>query len=262
MAGGRFPRLFQAMQQAAHLVQRRWQSIANRLLTTSREREAYAQGFPVQPPPVVETEAGLQTTVVNTSRLARALEYGQAAYHLPSRINWGLIRTARRSKSGRYYLLIPFRHYSAQRGSRAAAGSPTSRRAMLTRAVYEVARRLRPGQFLTAGPSHGRAVHAPGLHPYVPALPQNVRPGYTHAALQEGLRRVPGARRGSGQYLTFRTMTSDSPGWWIPAKPPRPVVAETVRTASPDVQRLLTTAAVEDVREQIRDALKGWPGAH
>ena len=262
MARMRFGRLVQAMQQAAQVVQQHWQNMVQRLLPTARERDAYGRGFAPAAPPVVETSSGLTTQVVNGAPAAPIIEQGTRAYHLPSRIDWGRTPAARRSNNGRFYLIIPFRHYSAQRGSRAQAGSAASRRNMLPRAVYDVARLLRPGQYLTAGPSHGQAVHAPGLQPYVPRLPQNVRPGYTHAAAQERLRRVPGTRRGSGSYLTFRTLTQNSPGWWIPARPPRPVAAEAAHAAAPEVRRLLEAAATEDIVVQVRNALKGWPGAH
>jgi hypothetical protein len=262
MARLQFGSLFQAMRQAAQIVQQHWQGMVQRLLPTAGTRDAYGRGLGAQEPPVVETPSGLATQVINSAPAAPSIEQGRGAYHLPSRIDWGRTPAARRTRAGRPYLLIPFRHYSAQRGSRAQAGSAAARRNMLARPVYDVARLLRPGQYLTAGPSRGRAVHAPGLHPYVPRLPQNIRPGYTHAAAQERLRRVPGPRSGSGSYLTFRTMTPDAPGWWIPAQPPRPIASEAARTAAPEVRRVLAAAATEDIVAQVRSALKGWAGAH
>lgn len=248
MADTRFPHLYMAMQQAALLVQQRWQETAEQMLTTPGERESYSAGLTTGP--VVETGESLHTTVSNTAPQARRIEEGWAAYHLPDRINWGEVGT-RSEKTGRYYLIVPFRHYSAQRASRLAQASPAARRNMLTRAVYTIARQLQPGQYITAGPTAGRAVHAPGLRAYVPAFPPNIRPGYTHAALQERLRRVPGARKGASQYVTFRTMTEQSAGWWIPGKAGRSIAATTVRQVTPEVVRLLTDAARQDVTTLI-----------
>lgn len=261
MAETPFPFLVQAMQQAGAMIQDHWQTTASRLLSTPGERQAYLQGFSGEAPVVTTTPSGLSTSVVNTSPIARRIERGTAAYHLPSRIDWGRTSAARRSHSGRYFIIVPFRHYSAQRASRLAQASPTARRNMLTRPVYTVASRLQRGQYLTAGPSQGRAVHAPGLRPYVPSFPRNIRPGYTHAALQERLIRSTGHRRGTSTYLTFRTMTEQSPGWWIPAKAPVEIMAATVRSVTPEVQRLLAAAATADVVAQIQVQIQPQGGA-
>jgi hypothetical protein len=261
MATTRFPHLVAAMQQAAALIQERWQAAAAQMLTTPGEREAYASGFATETPPVVATPTGLSITVTNTAPMARRIEDGTPAFHLPSRIDWGAAKGVRRSKSGRLFLIIPFRHYAAQRGVRAQAATPAARRMMLSRAVYGVAQRLQRGQYLTAGPSHGQAVHAPGLQPYVPRTPQNVRPGTAHAAREERLIRSTGARRGVATYLTFRTMTSDSPGWWIPAKAPRPIAASVAKAVAPEVRRLLEAAAVADLVAQVEVVVQQQGGA-
>ncbi len=257
MASQNFPRLLQAMQQVGRLVQQHWRELAGQMLQTPLERTAYLRGFAPDAPAVVEEGDSMQTVVRNTSPQAAAVERGHGAYHLPSRVNWAQSPAVRRTRRGGFYLIIPFRHYSAQRGIRARAGSAAARRQMLARAVYEVARRLQPGQHLTAGASRGRAVHAPGLTPYVPRMPENVRPGYTHAAAQERLQRFPSGTGGRGQFLTFRTMRPDSPGWWIPAQPPRPIAAQTVRETTPAVRQLLETAASADVEALVAAQLKG-----
>lgn len=255
MAEARFSQLEQAMVQAASLVEQHWQAVARRLLTSAHEREAYVGAIAVDDPPVVSIPGGLRSTVRNTFHAARALEYGHRAFHLPSRINWGRSK-ARRTRAGRSYLIIAFRHDSAPRGIRAQAASATARRNMLPRPVYNVARRLQRGQYLTAGESRGRAVHAPGLRPYVPSFAPNIRPGYTHAALQERLIRSTRSRRGTSTYLTFRTLTQDAPGWWIPARAPRAIAATTLREVTPQVRQLLEAASVQDISMQVSVALE------
>src|SRR5207253_2573849 len=83
------------------------------------------------------------------------LELGQPGYHLPTAIRWPTAKS-RLGKHG-YYLIIPFRHGTP--GTKAGSSR-------LPRRIYAVARQLQPGQRLTAGPTAGRAVHAPGLTPY------------------------------------------------------------------------------------------------
>jgi hypothetical protein len=236
MASAQFPNLWQAMHVAAVLVQQQWQTVAERALRTPGERDAYISGL--QGPDSVsisETGSSMQVTLRNTHPTASRIEEGFATYHLPERIDW----------KGRAYIIVPFRHYSAQRGSRAALSSPTARRLALPRPLYTLASRLQPGQYLTAGPTHGRAVHAPGLTPYVPAFPRNVRPGYTHVSQYERLQRV--GRGSQTRFLTFRTITPTSPGWWIPGKSGQHLAARTVREVTPQVQQLLTDAARADL---------------
>jgi hypothetical protein len=140
---------------------------------------------------------------------------GQArgAYHLPDHVRWTQVPHARRNKAGRYYLIIPFSHPGLLGSS--GGGRGVRRQTGMPWRLWLLARRLRPGEYLTAGPTQGRGMHAPGMQPYVPNLPQNIRPGYQHASIYQGLRRMP-RTRGRGRYLTFRTMTQESPGWWIP----------------------------------------------
>jgi hypothetical protein len=244
MASPTFPRLWQALRDAAALVQARWQAAAQRLLTFPGAPPSSGQGSPV-PPTISESATGLQATVTTTVPEAAELERGVGAYHLPSRINWATSPKARRNTRGRYYLVIPFRHYSAQRGIRAQAGTPAARRAMMPRHVYDVARRLGAGESL----------HMPGLAPYVPRLPQNVRPGYTPASPYARMQRT-GTGRGV-RYLTFRTITQDSPGWWIPARPPRSVAATEVRESTPNVRPMLEAAARADAQALIAQQFKG-----
>src|SRR4029434_1034373 len=244
MAGPGFPRLWQALREAATLIQTRWQAVAPRLLPPPASRQAYHQGLQA-PPTVSQSATGMQATVTNTAPTADLLEQGQPTIHLPSHINLAASPKARRSKSGRYYLIIPFRHYSAQRGIRAQASSPAARRGAMPRAVYTKAQRLRPGEVL----------RMPGLPPYEPRNPQNLRPGYTHASPYDRMQRT-GSGRGV-RYLTFRTMTQDSPGWWIPARPPKPITAQTARESAPEVRRRLATALREDVTTLIQQAIVG-----
>jgi hypothetical protein len=244
-----------ALREAAEFIRTSWIAAAERLPVS--QRRAYIAGLS-QPGSVVYNVGGdpLVAMVVNVAPEAEGIELGTPPIHLPEVIRWGQARSARRSKDGRYYLVVPFGHTTPRSGTAARRPSP----ARMSWPVYRVARQLQPGQRLSAGPSRGRAVHAPGTAPYVPQNPRNVRPGYTHAALHEGLRRGLEPRRGrSSAYTTFRTMTQESPGWWLPARPGTKLLADVERQVMPQVNAMLEVALRQDIADALQRAGGGTP---
>lgn len=242
-----------ALHQAAVLVLEAWHTAVTSSALSPGQQQVYLRGFTDQSIQVPGREGPLSATISNTSRGARSLENDRPAYHLPERVHWGQTPGSRRSKQGRWYLRIPFTHRATRSRSQAGAGLPG-----LPAALYRVARRLEPGQRLTAGPSSGRAVHAPGMTPYVPRYARNIRLGYTHASRYEGLRRVQQRRgRRSVQYLTFRTMTQNSPGWWIPPRRGVQLAPQVQRATSPAVRELLSAGVQADVDRVLRQTLGG-----
>lgn len=249
------PATMQALREAAVYVQTAWIQAADETVALSpRQRALYVAGL-TQSNSLLHPFQGdpLHARVQNLARLAPSLETGTPAVHLPSAIRWATSKAARRSKSGRWYLIIPFTH-AAYRGSEQI--HVTIRTRMMTKAVYQVARTLRPGQRLTAGPSQGNRVHAPGLHPYVPAYARNLRPGYVHAAKEEGMVRRPTTGK-AGQYLTFRTMTSDSPGWWLPPRPGLHLARAVEQATKAEVQTRVQDAVRQDVVAYLQQQLGG-----
>jgi hypothetical protein len=244
MASADFPRTWQALAEAAALVQDHWIDLATQTLEAG-EQGPYVRGLQ-QPTSVRLSQSGdrMQATVRNVAPMARGVETGHAAFHLPSRIDWGTAH-ARTNRQGRRYLIIPFRHYSAQRGVRAQAASLQARRAAMPRAVYAVAQRLRPGESL----------HMPHLPPYAPRTMANWRPGYVHASPYQRMQRTGQGR--SVRYLTFRTLTQGSPGWWIPARPGRWLAAQTRRDTEAPVQEMLAAAFRLDIEALMARQLKG-----
>jgi hypothetical protein len=246
MAAPSFPRTWQALADAVALVQAHWIDLATQTLDPG-EQGPYVRGL-TRPTSVRLSQDGwrLQGQIRNVAPMARWVETGHGAYHLPSRIDWGTAH-ARRNRQGRLYLIIPFRHYSAQRGVRAQASSPRAQRAAMPRSVYTVAQRLRPGESL----------HMPGLAPYTPRTMANWRPGYTHASPYQRMQRTG---RGRGvRYLTFRTLTQGSPGWWIPARPGKRLAEQTRRDTEAPVQAMLAAAFQEDMAAFMQQQLKGTP---
>ena len=247
------PHLRAAVRQAAEVLQSAWQAMVQgtggspayraRTLAVLSATEQIEHPFHGDP---------FQASIPAPSPMAQGLESGSPAYHLPSRVRWGLVR--RRNKHGRPYLLIPFQHLAPRSGQMRAAMTPAAQYRMMPWRVYQRARHLRPGQYLTSGHGGGAGVSMPGLTPYVPRYAPNVRPGYTHAPREERMRRVPGPGR-SGTYLTFRTMTPDSPGWWIPARPKRPQTHRVRQESTEEVREILGAALQEDVTQMLREQL-------
>jgi hypothetical protein len=248
-----FPATIRAVREAAALVQWAWIQMAEASALTPREQELYTAGLQT-PQSLVHPLAGnaLQAMVVNVAPQARRLEYGTPSYHLPERINWASARGAKRTRAGQWYMVIPFTH-AAYRGRRGVSTAFQAR--MMASAVYQVARRLRPGQYITAGPTRRGGVHVPGLRPYVPRYARNIRPGYTHAAREERLVRRAGRGRGQSTYLTFRTMTQDSPGWWIPARPGVDLARQVQRDTAPAVRAIMEAGIRQDIAAATRKLL-------
>src|SRR5262245_38038306 len=111
MASFRFRNLRAAMQQAAQMIQQKWQDIAQRCLTSPGVHHGYLRVFQ-SPYSIVlqETATGFSATITNTDPAASYIESGSPAIHLPSHIDWASSPHTRRGKDGRYYLIIPFRH--------------------------------------------------------------------------------------------------------------------------------------------------------
>lgn len=240
------PRTTEAVAQAAGYIWLAWISAVEHTSLSAGEQQAYLRGLTSRDS-VLHPYQGdpLQALIQNVNPDAPRLEYGFPAYHLPSVIRWAQARGAHRSKRGRWYLVVPFEH-----------GTPGTRSNPMPSSVYRVARRLQPGQRVTAGPTAGRAVHAGGMQPYAPRYVRNIRLGYEHVSPHEAMIRRPGRGRGS-TYLTFRTMTSDSSGWWIPPRQGAHILEEVRREVMPEVNRMLTAGLEQDVAALVAQQLRG-----
>lgn len=242
-----------AVQAAAELVQWAWIELAQGSSLSARQQVVYVRGLTRAESLVYPADGNpLAARVVNMARAAPSLEEGTPAYHLPERINWGASRAARRTKAGKYYMVIPFTH-GAYRGKKGP--SATQARAMPA-AVYRRARTLQSGQFLTSGPTGGAGVHSPGMQRYVPRYHRNVRPDFTHALRQERMMRRRGRGTG-GQYLTFRTMTESSSGWWIPPTAGVHLAQQVQRDTAPVVRAMLEAGVRQDLETAARETLGG-----
>ncbi len=217
--------------------------------------------------------------VTNTAPHASLVEEGHSAYHLPDKINWGRMNgRIKRTKDGRPYLHIPFRHGAyADEGKRESQGLTTATiKAMMPNEVYQKAKRLTFTQRLGVGPVRtptGQWVAADRYKWGTRLDRSGTRPvfimGGGEAAHEEhrGARQVGrdgnGApmvnpewgsskfhgmfktgSKGHAQYMTIRTITPNSPGWNIPARQGLYIAARVGRmaAASPQLRELVQEA--------------------
>jgi len=255
------PNVRLALLDAAAYIQEAWIAAADASDMSPRQLAVYVGGLTQRGSIAYAADGNpYAVRVSNLGPLAVPLENGTPAYHLPERIDWASSPSAHKTQKGphkgRYYLFIPFTH-GAYRGKK---GGPRAQARMMPSGVYRYARLLRPGQYLTGNPNLGgtRAITVPGLTPYVPRYARNIRPGYTHASKYERMVRRP-ARGGGSQYLTFRTMTQDSPGWHIPAQPGLHLVPKVIREVTPTVEAMLGAALGQDITVRIQQQLGGRP---
>lgn len=247
-----FSRLAFAVHQVASQVHRQWL--------------AYAQGAPLPTGKRITPRSGgylksisltpkgdLQWELASNAPYAGAIEYGTAAYDLKQIL--ATSAKVRRTKDGRRYLIIPFRH-----GTGTGSGQGISFGAnVLAPAEYALARKV-----LRKAPSHvtGIGQRPSGNFPgkMVPQMQYHWGGRLTREHLQQAglaparVRRLQGMVRfdkpgggGHSQYLTFRTMIEGSPGWQRPAQPGRFPLKTAVDQYRPVAARIFQEAVQQDV---------------
>lgn len=146
-AGVDFVELRTAVRHVGETLQQEWVRLASGEFV-NRSSGAYVNGirgaeslsYPYEGNP-------LAVGVFNVARHAAAIEYGHAAFNLAERIRWGRTSKSRLSKGGRWYIVVPFRHYTKGRvGEGATPGREA--RAMPT-AIHEIVKRMDFGERLT-----------------------------------------------------------------------------------------------------------------
>lgn len=219
----------------------------------------------------------MATAVANTAPYAAVLESGHGGFHLPSAIDWGAAvgrGTAKLSARGMRYLRIPFRHTTP--GTAAGGMSSARARTMMPAAVYRDALTALRGdrtraeavraaeRLRQAGTQITR--HYGLMQAQIPTFPRGLlakarrqegQPGYTwRARTYEGLtyraQTNPETGRTSGVFQTFRTVTEDSAGWYIPPLPGYQFAARTVEAVRSQIEGLLVEAAHDDLLQAVQ----------
>lgn len=215
----------------------------------------------------------MQVAVVNADPNADRLEEGTEGFHLAARINASKWKIGKR---GNRYLLIPFSHTSPIKAGGGSSGG--RRRTAMPADVYSLARRLEDGGRLTMGklsaalekgdaaPLGAELFKQSKSYTYYraefgDAVPDYLPGGYTWASskydgLQRRTRETPGGGRHT-EYSTFRTITPESTGWFIPPKPGLHLAQRALDAAAPAIEAMLDAAAAADFAQAVADATRG-----
>jgi hypothetical protein len=257
------PTLSYAVKAVAEAVQARWTGYAmGQPLPDGRKISARAA--PDYAGSIALRQTGpLSAEVYSDDPAAERIERGTPARDLKRMLETS--QKTRRSAKGRRYLIIPFRHgtpgtssfgrpmpsavhgwWKAQHAAGAAAGP---RAAPVASSVRGMGTRTS-----ATGHTVPQAAYRWGARMDAGAL-QRLGVSGEHAKRLTGMVnfRSPGKSGGGAQshYMTFRTMSEDSSGWIVPAKPgyfPARAAVEQVRSAA---EQAFARAVEEDIRRAL-----------
>jgi len=193
--------------------------------------------------------------VVSPDEYGDYLERGHAGFHLAA--HWGA-RGGRWliSKQGTLYARVPFR--SRTPGDISGGLSTGRKRSMMPSEVYRKALGLpHRGRLTGFGDLYKQSKSYNYYRRAGQTMPERLKgeQGYTwRSSAYEGLFRATAVTPAGGRhtsYMTIRTITPDSPGWWIPPQPPLRIFERGLERAAPVVQAMLNEAAVADIEEAL-----------
>lgn len=249
-----FPTLTFAVQKLGEQAQAQWQ--------------AYAAGQPLPSGAIIHSRSGgylrsiqlrglgdFSVEVFSDAPQAEGIESGMPSRDLKRLLDRSY--KVRVNKQGKRYLIIPFRH-----GAPGAAGFSS----VMTPAIHALAQALKPS--LVSG--MGQRASGTGAydthtrkHLMVPqrqyqwgerlnaAQLRAAGAGSKQVKQMAGMVRFQNPTGGHGQYLTFRIMSEDSPGWItkpVPGKWPARTVAEQLR---PIAEKVLREAVARDIQRYL-----------
>ena len=187
----------------------------------------------------------LAVSVVNVSPHAGFVEEGHEAFHLPDRIkNWKL------TKKGKRIVTVPFRHFAP--ASAGGGATPRALKAAMPAHIYAMTPWLGGNARLTGLGDRYKLSRPYAMHRRQgEAIPESLGHHSTwKSSKYEGLQKHGGATPGGGShstYLTFRTITPESKGWWIPALAGKHYADQTVQAMRPQIEPILAAAAAADL---------------
>lgn len=201
----------------------------------------------------------MAVAVVNTTPQAAWLEDGRAGFHLAAR--WGARKGRWKiGKDGKRYAHVAFRVRTP--GSKGGGMSTSRARFTMPKRVQQMARTLGPGQRLTGFGDLWKQSKSYNYYRGAGMQGTPAAAGYTWASspfegmMQSGMRNTPGGGTQS-EYTTIRTITPDSPGWYLPPTPAYHFSERALQRALPEITRVLEAAAAQDAMAAVLDAVGG-----
>jgi hypothetical protein len=256
---GVLPRLSQAVAAVAAQTQQNWQEGVLRAKLWSGERDAYAAS-------ITWNMTGPFSAYVSTDyKLAEQIETGRPARDLKKMLDTS--QKVRRTKDGRRFLVIPFRH------TLNSMPAPVRSMAKGLDASSITAQGLRPaGEVTNLSPKSG--MHAAAKQsPYLSSPKTQSAAMVAKRSYQWGGRLMPGAMKAaevgaadrkrfagmvrmntstpggakSSAYMTFRIMIEGSSGWIVPAQPGQYIA----KKVADDMQPKAASAFAEAVKRSL-----------
>lgn len=266
------PATDRAIAEAGEMIRNAWENLAARdgLSTTGKYMSHIGSADSIAYPYLGDRD---QVAVIHPLREAAWLEWGRSGFHLPQR--WGSGKGKWKiSKDGRRYAIISFRH----RTPYAEGDGSTSERQRMAMPVeiYNTAKKLEHGQRLKLSDTvnirsrkkvYGTAeigeygLQSKSYDQYrraygADAVPEHLPQGYTWKSPKfAGLTRTTDGEGKHGQYNTYRVMTEDSPGWYIPPMPAHHYSSRALDAVSPVIEERLKQAAYVDAAMAVHAAV-------
>lgn len=224
----------------------------------------------------------LAVAVVNTAPHAEYVENGRAGFHLATR--WGSRGGKWKvGRNGNLYAHVPFRvptpigdavkvvhlpglsaRFQGPRGLSSKAGRLG---AAMPESVYARALKLRHyattrDRLTGLGDEYKQSKSYRYYEAAFGPMPESLEgeDGYTWQASQfEGMFRTTGSTAAGGhhtEYMTIRTITPDSPGWFVPPSPALRLAERALEQSAANVRGIIEAAVAQDVQAALDAAVK------
>lgn len=236
-----FPLLAQAVRGVAQQMQANWQEAVQRSNLWSGERDKYASSITWKP-------TGPFSAVVQSDyQYDEQIETGRPAYDLKQMLQTS--SKTRTFKSGKRYLIIPFRHNVPEATGGQAMPPHIYEQAYQLEASKVIGQGTRPA-FLVPAKTGQRVMLRVNQNQYSwgGRLPAGLAPKKKefhttdiYASMVRMDTTTPGGSRYSS-YMTFRTMVEGSPKWIIPAKPGLNIASTVTKNMLPLAEKIFTEA--------------------
>ncbi|GEM_PF-3541173 len=267
------PRVMEALQgDCVDALITNWRYLAREAMDTGDYAAALHRDLAAMYPYLGDEEA---VGVINPMPYADYLEHGRVGFHLPS--HWGRGGGKWKvSRKGKLYAHVPFRHRTPEgkgptlpgmmRDPTAGGGMTSTRmRTMMPRAVYKQAKQLAfgEGRLTGFGDDYKRSKPYDVFRDLWDDFPSELDGviGYTWKASPfEGMMRVNPPSPAGGphtEYMTIRTITPDSEGWYIPPTPPMRFAERALEESASAIQQIIDAAAAEDAVAALMGSVEG-----
>lgn len=198
--------------------------------------------------------------VSSDSPYAKAIEDGTPARDMKDMLNTSM--KVRLSKTGKRYLIIPFRWGTPGAKTFGRNVMPESVHSIVAGAAFKPSAVTGMGQRLSGTGAWDTKTRAPAkvaqrkylwgdrLNSGQIGAAGVVGPTARHMAGMVKFQN-PGGEKGGGkhsQYMTFRVMVEGSPGWLVPAQPGKHVAQQVADQMRPLVEKMFAAAAAADVK--------------